>query len=63
MKKYLAYGSNMNLEQMAARCPGAKPLGTAVLHDYKLVFRGSRGGAVATVEPHKGGSVPVLLWT
>ena len=63
MKKYLAYGSNMNLEQMAVRCPGAKPLGTAVLHDYKLVFRGSRGGAVATVEPHKGGNVPILLWT
>ena len=59
---YLAYGSNLNLAQMRLRCPTAKPLGTAVLTDYQLLFRGGHGNAVATVEPKKGGQVPVLLW-
>ena len=59
---YLAYGSNLNLEQMAHRCPTAKPIGTTMLKNYKLIFRGGNAGAVATVEPCKGCSVPVLLW-
>ena len=59
---YLAYGSNLNLEQMAHRCPTAKPIGTAVLKDYQLLFRGGHGGSVATVEPFKGKTVPCLLW-
>lgn len=37
---YLAYGSNLNLEQMAYRCPTAKPVGQVVLKDYQLLFRG-----------------------
>ena len=61
-KLYLAYGSNLNLEQMAYRCPAAKPAGTSTLKDYRLLFRGAYGGAVATVEPCEGKSVPVLLW-
>jgi gamma-glutamylcyclotransferase (GGCT)/AIG2-like uncharacterized protein YtfP len=59
---YVAYGSNLNLEQMEFRCPYATVLGGGVLPDYQLLFRGGDGGAVATVEPKKGGSVPVLLW-
>ena len=32
MKKvYLAYGSNLNLEQMGERCPDAAVIGTTVL--------------------------------
>lgn len=61
-KLYLAYGSNLNLEQMAHRCPTAKVVGTTTLKDYALLFRGQHGGAVATVEPLKGASVPCLLW-
>lgn len=61
-KIYLAYGSNMNLEQMRYRCPYATVLGTAELADYHLLFRGRRSGAVATVEPCEVGSVPALLW-
>lgn len=61
-KIYLAYGSNLNLEQMEYRCPYARVLGTAVLKDYQLVFRGSKENAVATIEPLKGSEVPVLLW-
>lgn len=61
-KVYLAYGSNLNLEQMEYRCPYAVPLGTAVFTDYRLLFRGSKDSAVATVEPETGCNVPVLLW-
>lgn len=59
---YVAYGSNLNLEQMARRCPYAVPLGPAELTGYRLLFRGGKGSAVATVEPQEGSSVPVLLW-
>ena len=38
-KLYVAYGSNLNLEQMARRCPTAKVVGIGVLKDYQLTFR------------------------
>ena len=38
--KYIAYGSNLNLKQMAMRCPTAKVVGRAMLKDYQLTFRG-----------------------
>lgn len=59
---YIAYGSNLNLPQMAFRCPTAKVVGTSQIKDYELLFRGGRRSSVATVEPLKGSSVPVLLW-
>lgn len=59
---YLAYGSNLDLEQMVARCPTAKIAGAAILEDYRLLFRGGHSNAVATVESQEGDSVPVLLW-
>ncbi len=61
-KCYIAYGSNLNLPQMAERCPTAKVLGASSMKDWQLLFRGPHGGAVATVEPYKGSSVPVLVW-
>jgi len=54
---YMAYGSNLNLQQMAKRCPTAKVFGTAMLEDYQLVFQG-----VATIKPQKGSVVPVAIW-
>lgn len=54
---YLAYGSNMNLEQMARRCPTAKVVGHTMLENWRLIFNG-----VASVERSKGGSVPVVVW-
>lgn len=65
MKKtmlYIAYGSNLNLPQMAFRCPTAEVAGKSEMKDYELLFRGGRRGAVATVEPLKDSSVPILLW-
>ena len=59
---YIAYGSNLNLPQMAQRCPTAKLVGTAILEGHELLFRGGRQGSVATVEPQEGSSVPVMVW-
>lgn len=56
-KYYIAYGSNLSVEQMAHRCPDAKVAGMAAIKDWKLVFR-----THATIEPAKGRVVPVLIW-
>lgn len=61
-KIYAAYGSNMNLEQMAIRCPNAKVIGTGILKNYKLTFRGLGRGGVANIEYSKGSRVPIVLW-
>ena len=61
-KLYLAYGSNLNLEQMANRCPTAKVVGNSKINGYRLLFTGAHAGAVATIEPFKGESAPVLAW-
>lgn len=57
MKYYVAYGSNLSVEQMAYRCPDATIVGTGVLEGWRLVFR-----THATIEPCEGFSVPVLVW-
>ena len=62
-KYYIAYGSNMDEEQMAYRCPMAQLLGRIELEDYCLLFKGSKRGAYATIEPEEGSRVPVLVWT
>jgi len=57
-----AYGSNLNLEQMAYRCPTAKVYGKGIIKDYRLLFKGRENNAYATIEPKKGNFVPVLVW-
>lgn len=54
---YISYGSNINLEQMAYRCPHSKVVGTSEIKGYELEFRG-----VATIVPKENASVPVLIW-
>lgn len=56
-KIYAAYGSNLNLRQMAIRCPDAKPLGKAMLKNWQLSFRG-----VATLESCIDAETPIGLW-
>ena len=56
-KYYIAYGSNMSVEQMKTRCPDARPIGTAVLRGWRLVFR-----LHANIEKQDGGEVPVVVW-
>ena len=55
--KYIAYGSNLSLEQMAYRCPDAKVVCKGLLRGWKLKFR-----RYATIERKKGSKVPVLVW-
>ena len=61
-KLYAAYGSNLNLAQMAHRCPTAQVVGQSELTGRRLLFRGPHANAVATVEPRAGSKVPVLVW-
>ena len=56
-KYYIAYGSNLNLGQMARRCPTAKVKGTAMLKGYQLTFRG-----VATIDKKMDAETPVGVW-
>jgi gamma-glutamylcyclotransferase (GGCT)/AIG2-like uncharacterized protein YtfP len=60
-----AYGSNLDPDQMAARCPDARIVGPAYLQNHELRFRGrswSWGGAVAAVSPARGLTVPGVLY-
>ena len=60
---YFAYGSNINLVQMAYRCPAAQVVGPVVLEGYELLFRGNASGnGVATIKPKEGQQVHGLLW-
>ena len=34
-KKYIAYGSNLSVRQMAHRCPDARIIGMAAIQDWK----------------------------
>ena len=62
-KYYLAYGSNLNLEQMAFRCPNARPIGTINLKDYRLVYKGGADEfSYLTIEQCKGSIVPLALY-
>ena len=56
---YFAYGSNMDVGQMASRCPGAVLVGRASLaeHEFRINTHG-----VATVIPAKGNEMHGVLW-
>ncbi|WP_258043663.1 poly-gamma-glutamate hydrolase family protein [Mycobacterium kansasii] len=56
---YFAYGSNLCVRQMAARCPDAADPRPAVLSDHDWLIN-QRG--VATVEPSTGSQVHGVLW-
>ena len=62
MAYYIAYGSNLNVEQMGLRCPSAKMVGTATIKDYRLLFKGSKTGSYLTIERARGHEVPVGVW-
>lgn len=61
-KLYIAYGSNLNMEQMRHRCPAAQFIGTGVIENYELQFKGSTHGAHATIARADGKAVPVGVW-
>ena len=57
MKLYFAYGANLNIPNMAYRCPKAKRVGNLELPDYRLVFKG-----VADIETAPYNKVLGVLW-
>lgn len=60
---YLAYGSNLNLRDMSYRCKKAIPIGSTVLTNYRLVYKGAADGyAYLTIEPSKDSLVPVGIF-
>jgi cation transport regulator ChaC len=61
VKKYFAYGSNMDEGQIhrSVRCPNAIADGKAVLHGHRFIIN-ERG--VATVIPHPGCGVRGSIW-
>lgn len=61
-KLYAAYGSNLNLKQMAHRCPSAIAYAKGVLNNWELVYRGKKNNAHATIIKKSGSFVPVLIW-
>lgn len=61
-KLYIAYGSNLNLKQMALRCPTATIYTTGMLIDWTLSFKSMGGSAYATIEPLVGSRIPVVVW-
>lgn len=63
MKRYyLAYGSNLNIEEMKKRCPFAKPVGASAIKDYRLVYKGTKQISYLTIEPCEGSIVPVGVY-
>lgn len=58
-RPYFAYGSNMDVQAMAARCPGARPVARARLDGH--AFRVNRNHH-ATILPAAGKVVHGLLW-
>lgn len=54
---YVAYGSNMNLDQMKSRCPHSTCIGTGEIIDYKLQFCN-----YADIRPESEAITPCVLW-
>ena len=54
---YVAYGSNLVIEEMKDRCPKSFPLTKGIIKDYKLAFN-----IHADIRECEGSYVPVGLW-
>ncbi len=56
-KYYIAYGSNLSVEQMEKRTPDAVIVGTGILRGWRLLFR-----QFATIQENENFDTPVLVW-
>src|SRR5215218_3595522 len=54
---YFAYGSNLDREGMARRCPDSEPLARATLEGWQLTFQG-----VADIRRRPGARTHGALW-
>ena len=59
MTPYFAYGSNMGICAMRARCPGARAVGAARLDGWRFIIM--RGGYASAVRS-PGSAVHGVLW-
>ena len=65
MRRYFAYGANIDPVRMAARVHGARAIGPATLDDYTLEFTirdRDWGGGVANIRPETGARVWGMVW-
>ena len=65
IRYYFAYGSNLCLDQMQRRCPGARPAGVVRLDRHRLTFpllSRTWGAGVAGIEPHETEFVEGVLY-
>jgi gamma-glutamylcyclotransferase len=58
-RRYFAYGSNMDRQQMRGRCPGAVLLGTARLPGYRFIINRAGVASVVSMGCHE---VLGVLW-
>lgn len=56
---YIAYGSNMNLDQMMFRCPNSKRMCNGELRGWKLVFN-THADIIPTGDEND--RLPVVVW-
>ena len=56
-KYYIAYGSNLSIEQMKIRTLDAEIVGTGMLKGWRLLFR-----QFATIKKSAEFNTPVLIW-
>lgn len=57
----IAYGSNLNKEEMKSRYKDAKFVSLVRLENYTLIYRGNPGQAYLTVDKKKGDFVRVAI--
>lgn len=62
MEPYIIYDHNVNISEMLKKCPNAKLIGTGIIKDYELSFRGTWYCAYATIERKRGSYVPAVMW-
>ncbi len=59
MTLHFAYGANMSRAVMRRYAPGARPIGVAVLNDFRFIITGDGYGSV---EPARAQGVYGVLW-
>lgn len=52
----------MSVDMMAVRCRDAKLVGTGLLPNFRLMFKGTPPKSYGTIEPWDGFNVPFVLW-
>lgn len=59
---YAAYGTFMDEERMKTFCPESELVGTGMIKNYQLMFKGEMPFSTATIEREKGYEVPAVIY-